>query len=187
MILLVAAAPQELSPLPGEVLGVGPVVAAASMARILAEREVSGVVMVGTAGAYPGGPPIRTVVKARRVGLADGVAAMGLGYTPRPPAPLPADPRLLARVDAVEADVLTVGAVTTNLTLADRLSDGWQVEHLEAYSAAWACAAADVPFLAVLGIANVVGPHAHGEWLTHRSAAQDAARAAVRDWLFPEG
>ena len=184
MILLVAAAPQELGPLPGEVLGVGPVVAAATMARILAERQPDGVIMVGTAGSYPGGPALRTVIKARRVGLADGVAAMGLGYTPRPPVPLPADPRLLARVDALEADVLTVGAITTNMTLADRLSDGWQVEHLEAYAAACACAAVDVPFLAVLGIANFVGPDAHGQWLTHRIVAQDAARDAVARWLF---
>lgn len=182
MILLVAAAPQELGDLRGEVLGVGPVVAAAAMARILAPNPPQGVVMVGTAGAYPGGPPVGTVVKARRVGLADGAAASGLGYTPRPPPPIPADPRLLARLDAELADVLTVGAVTTDLTLAGRLSDGWQVEHLEAYGAAWACAAAGVPFVAVLGIANDVGPAAHAQWLTHRNAAQDAARAVVRHW-----
>ncbi len=185
MILLVAAAPQELGDLPGEVLGVGPVIAGVTMARVLADKQPDGVVLIGTAGSYPGGPPIRTVVKARRLGLADGVAAMGLGYTPRPPVPLPADPRLYSRVSAMGADVLTVGAVTTDMTLAGRLSDGWQVEHLEAYSAACACAAADVPFLAVLGIANFVGPQAHGQWLTHRNASQDAARDAVRDWLFP--
>jgi hypothetical protein len=31
----------------------------------------------------------------------------------------------------------------------------------------------------VLGISNEVGPEAHVQWLTHRDAAQDAARLAV--------
>jgi purine-nucleoside phosphorylase len=179
MILFVAAVREELGDLPGEPLGIGPVLSAARMARVLAEQRPSGVVMVGTAGAYPGGPAIRKVCKARRVGLADGAAAMGLGYTPRPPVPIPCDRRLFSKVDAVEGDVLTVGAVSTDMVLAGRLSDGWQVEHLEAFGAAAACFDAGVPFLAVLGIANKVGPEAHAQWLVHRNAAQDAARAAV--------
>ncbi len=183
MILLVAAAREELGDLPGEVLGVGPVVSAATMARLCATQELDGVVMIGTAGAYPGGPGIGSVVKADRVGFAEGVSAMGLGYTPRPPAPIPCDARLGARVDCPRADVLTVSAITTDPTLARRLSDGWTVEHLEAYGAAYACAQAGVPFLAVLGIANAVGPSAHAQWLTHRMAAQDATRVAVQSLL----
>ena len=179
MILFVAAVNEELGELEGEALGVGPVVTAARMARLLATRRPDGVVMVGTAGAYPGGLGIGKACKARRVGLADGAAAMGLGYTPRPPPPIPCDPRLSARVDLPEADVLTVGAITTDATLADRLSDGWSVEHLEAYGVAAACADAGVPFLVVLGIANRVGRNAHAEWLAWRNAAQSAAREAV--------
>ena len=69
MLLIVAAAPQELDTLPGEVVGVGPVVAAANAARILEERKPSAVVMVGTAGAYPGGPPIGSAIVAKKIGL----------------------------------------------------------------------------------------------------------------------
>jgi purine-nucleoside phosphorylase len=70
--------------------------------------------------------------------------------------------------------------VTTDPTLADRLSDGFSVEHLEAYSVAMACQDVGIPFVAILGIANVVGPGAHVEWLAHRDEAQDAAREAAR-------
>jgi nucleoside phosphorylase len=79
--------------------------------------------------------------------------------------------------------VLTTGAVTTDLTLARRLCDGYTVEHLEAFGVAIACQNAGIPFVAVLGISNAVGPEAHGQWLTNRDAAQDAARAVVRPLL----
>jgi len=66
------------------------------------------------------------------------------------------------------------------------MADGWQVEHLEAYGVACACAGADVPFLAILGITNLVGPDAHVQWLTHRNQAQDAARRAAATLLGHE-
>ncbi|HNC95361.1 MAG TPA: hypothetical protein PKW90_04500, partial [Myxococcota bacterium] len=52
----VAAVGDELGSLPGAVLGVGPVVAAASMASLLAAERPDAVVLIGTAGAFPGGP-----------------------------------------------------------------------------------------------------------------------------------
>jgi purine-nucleoside phosphorylase len=106
---------------------------------------------------------------------------MGLGYTPRPPDPVICDPSLLSGVELPTLDVLTVAAITTDPLLAQRLSDGWQVEHLEAFGVALACQQAGIPFALVLGISNVVGPEAHMQWLTHRNAAQDAARAAIQD------
>jgi purine-nucleoside phosphorylase len=139
--------------------------------------------LVGTAGAYEGGPAIGTAVAAQRVGLSWGVAAMGLGYVPRHPPTIDADPGLLARLAAPRHNVLTTGAITTDPALARRFADGWTAEHLEAYSVAHACREAGVPFAAVLGISNNVGPDAHVEWLTHRDEAQAAARAAIAPLL----
>ena len=183
MLLIVAAAPQELDTLPGEVVGVGPVVAAANAARILEERKPSAVVMVGTAGAYPGGPPIGSAIVAKKLGLSYGVANMGLGYVPRAPEPIEIASSLYSSLNLPSHNVLTAGAVTTNERLAERLSDGWEVEHLECYSVAYACQNKGIPFLVVLGIANEVGPLAHTEWLTNRDAAQQAARDAIAPLL----
>lgn len=184
-MLLLAAAREELGDLDGHVVGIGPVVAASSAARLLATQKPQGVVMVGTGGAYPGGPPINTAIAARQVGLSTGVAAMGLGYVPRPPEPVACDARLLSKLDVAKHNVLTVQAVTTDPILVERLADGWTVEHLEAFGVAYACYQAGVPFVAVLGISNLVGPDAHRQWLTNRDAAQQAARdaamAALRD------
>jgi nucleoside phosphorylase len=181
VILLVSAVREELGELTGEPLGIGAIIAGVAMARLIVQREPDGVVLIGTGGAYTGGPDIGTACVARRVGMGSGAALMGLGYTPRPPAPIPCDLRLVSSLALPVVDVLTVGAVTTDPVLADRLSDGWMVEHLEAFGVAAACAAAQIPFVAVLGITNQVGPNAHTQWLTHRNEAREAARAAVAE------
>lgn len=178
-VLVMAAAPEELGSLEGAVVGVGPVVAAASAARFLERDRPDRVVLIGTAGAYPGGPCIGQAVSASWVALSWGVAAMGLGYTPRPPEPVSCDSAMAATLELSEHAVLTVGAITTDRTLARRIADGYTVEHLEAFGVAWACYQAGVPFAAVLGITNDVGPDAHVQWLTHRDAAQQAAREAI--------
>jgi purine-nucleoside phosphorylase len=182
-MLVLAAAREELGDLAGEIVGVGPVPAGVCTAVLLERLAPSGVVLIGTAGAYPGGPPIGPAIAASRVGLSDGVAAMGLGYVPRPPPPVECDAALLARLGLPTQAVLTTGAITTDAGLARRLADGWTVEHLEAYAVGFACRAAGIPFVAVLGITNAVGPDAHAEWLTWRDAAQEAARRAIAPLL----
>lgn len=180
MRLFVAAVREELGDLPGETVGIGPIVAAAHAGSLLERLRPSSVVMVGTGGAYPGGPAIGSAIAAELVGMSYGVAVMGLGYVPRPPAPVPGDPATLDKLGLPRHHVLTTGAITTDPTLARRLSDGWTVEHLEAYGVAIACRDLGIPFTAVLGISNIVGPEAHAQWLANRDAAQDAARAACR-------
>lgn len=179
MIRVVSAVDEERCGLAGVALGVGVVPAGLATARLLAVERPDAVVLVGTAGAYPGGPPIGTVVTARRVGLVSGTALLGLGYVPRAPGPLLADAALTAALALPTADVACLVAITTDPALAARVGADWQVEHMEAYGVAAACVAAGVPFAIVLGITNVVGPGAHAEWLAHRGACQDAAAAAV--------
>lgn len=183
---VLAAVAEELGDLEGHVVGIGPVLAAAGATRFLAAEPPEAVLLIGTCGAYPGGAAIGDVVVASQVGFASGVAALGLGYVPRPPPPLACAPHLVARFDGAPvrtARVLTCPAVSTDPDLVERVGDGWDAEHLEAYAVAMACHAAGVPFVAVLGIANIVGPNAHVEWLTHREAAQDAVRDVVRAML----
>jgi nucleoside phosphorylase len=174
--LVVAAVAEELGDLHGAALGVGPIAAGVRAAALLAERRPSSVLLVGTAGRYPGGPPIGAVVAGGRLGWADGSAALGLAYVPRPPDPLVGTPI----AGLATASVLTVAAITTDVGLAARLGDRWEVEHLETFAVARACADARVPFAVVLGITNDVGPDAHGEWLAHRAEVQRAVIAAVR-------
>jgi purine-nucleoside phosphorylase len=178
MIRVVAAVVEELGALEGVALGVGVVPAGIAAARLLAGERPDAVVLVGTAGAY-GDLPIGAVIAARRVGLVSGTATLGKGYVPRAPPPIETDAALRVRLGLVEADVATLVAITTDPALAASIAEHWAVEHMEAYGVAAACAAAGVPFAAVLGITNRVGPGAHVEWRANRDACQTAAAAAV--------
>ena len=182
-MLILAAAPEELGDLPGLIVGVGPVIAAARASAIIAKHKPDSILLIGTAGAYAGGPEIGQVISSRTTGLRSGVSAMGLGYTPRPPAPIEGSPAMMAKLHIEHHNVLTVPAVTTDETLALRLADGYTVEHLEAFGVAAAAREVGIPFLAVLCITNVVGPNAHTEWLANRDQAQAAARAAIKPLL----
>lgn len=178
-MLYLAAIAEELGELGGASVGIGPVRAALGAARKLAEGPVQAIVLVGTAGAYPGGPAVGSVVVARRVGLSEGIAELGLGYVPLAPAPLVTDAALRARTGLVEVDVLTVDAITTDVELAGRRGRVWQVEHMESWSVAAAAAAVGVPFVAILGITNRVGPGAHAEWLANRARVEADVRAVA--------
>lgn len=179
MIQLVCATSEELGPFPGLELGLGSVLVAAKLASHLERTRPDAVLIVGTAGSLPGGPPVGSVVAAKRIGFSPGVAAMGLGYVPKPPPPIFCDPTLVAALALPEVDVLTVGAVTTDSVLVGRLSDGWDCEQMEAYGAAIACQQAKIPFAAVYSVANLCGPEAHRQWLAHVSEARDALHQAL--------
>jgi nucleoside phosphorylase len=179
VILAVAAVEAELGGLPGAALGVGPVRAAASLARLLAEERPDGVVLVGSAGSYRADHSLGRAYVAESLGTGDAGAAVGGGYVPLAPPVLSADPVLRSRVGSAGARVLTLAAITTAPAAVDQLARDWDLEHMEAYAAAWACRCAGVPFLAVLGVANRVGPAAHDEWRANRAAAEAAAREAV--------
>ena len=183
-VAVVAAVEAELGPLEGTALGVGPLRAAAAAARLVEATRPDAVVLVGSAGSYPGGPAVGEVVSSRLLGWADGASALNQAYVPLPPAPVEGAPTLLAHTDVTRATVLTVAAITTEPALIGALArygeQAWEVEHLEATAVAVACAQAGVPFLALLGIANRVGPNAHEEWKQNRASAERGACAAAR-------
>jgi futalosine hydrolase len=144
---------------------------------------------VGTAGSYPGRRPdfaLTGVVAARRLFLwADGVAT-GDAYLP-PALPATQESTVaLRRVAAASglllADVACPLAITSRPAPVKRDSraPACDVENLEAFAVARAAAAAGLPFAAILGISNAVGPSAHATWKRNATrAAAAACRAAL--------
>jgi futalosine hydrolase len=169
--------------------GVGLVEAAIGATAAIAEVTPDAVMFVGTAGSYPGRRPdlaLAGVVAARRLFLwADGVAT-GDAYLP--PA-LPATQesamalrRIAAASGLLMADVACPLAITSRPAPVGGGSraPACDVENLEAFAVARAAAAADLPFAAILGISNTVGPSGHAAWKRNATrAAAAACRAAL--------
>jgi nucleoside phosphorylase len=183
------------------VVGIGLPMSAAGTAMQLAELRPRAVVAIGTCGAYapdgtagasprtPAPLAIRDVVVARRVRLVDASVAGGVAQFPEPMSvSIDADAGLadaLERAGARRADVATTLAITVDDATAARIARaaGVQVEHLEAFGVAAACAARGVPFGAVLGVANIVGARARDEWRMHRRQAAAAAAEVALRWV----
>jgi nucleoside phosphorylase len=202
-LVVVAAFPPELAGLvarlgrrkvgprtPAVPVGVGLVAAAIGTVRVLQELRPRALVLVGTCGAYPAAGLHRDdAIVARRVMLVDPGVVQAKAAFPRPMG-LEIDANValttaLASCGAAKADVATTLAVTTDDALAAktgrRMAVG--VEHLEAYAVAYACAEFDVPFAAVLGVANTVGARGRTEWRKGHRAASDVAGRIVAEWI----
>lgn len=173
-------------------VGIGAVDAAVGAARAIARLAPRMLLFVGTAGSYARTPAVGGIAIAGRIRLASTAVARGDGYLPGAvvvnascDSTLRRRLRLIAGADAVLADVATPLAITKTTALARRLSGttGCAVENLEAFAVARAAAAARIPFAAVFGISNRVGPHAHKEWRQHQGRAVAAASVVIEAFL----
>ena len=178
MILVVCALPQELRGLRARegvelfACGVGPVEAAAAVARKLARETYVAVVNAGIAGAFRG---------SARVGDARLVvdeALAGLGLEGGGDFSLPGGATLVDGVSSDRALVrscpdsfarargVTVAQVTTTDATAHALRARYaaDVESMEGFAVLRAAGLAGVPALEVRGISNYVGARANAEW-----------------------
>ncbi|SCG45547.1 futalosine hydrolase [Micromonospora inositola] len=186
-------------------VGVGPAVAGAATARLLALAEAAGrpyraVVSAGIAGGFAGRVVVGGTVLATRSVAADLGAESPEGFIPVDelgmPAELlgggvavPADPGLLgalrtalpaAAVGAVLTVSTVTGTVASTEALADRHPDA-VAEAMEGYGVAVAAAQAGLPFAELRTVSNPIGPRDRGAWrMKEAFAALTAAAAALR-------
>ncbi|NES17254.1 MULTISPECIES: futalosine hydrolase [Micromonospora] len=186
-------------------VGVGPAVAGAATARLLALAEAAGrpyraVVSAGIAGGFAGRVAVGGTVLATRSVAADLGAESPDGFLPIEElgmsaellgvgSVVPADPALLATLraalpDATTGAVLTVSTVTgtadSTAALAARHPDA-VAEAMEGYGVAVAAAQANLPFAELRTVSNPIGPRDRGAWRMREAfAALTAAASALR-------
>ena len=171
-------------------VGVGlPNAVAGTVLRVLQLRPRA-VVLVGTAGFYPGAPlALGDAVVARRAVLVAPIEHEGRGAMPDPmPRTADCNPMLslgLQQGRPPSLDAANTLVVTTDDALAGHLhgSSGCALENLEVFGVANACALHSVPFAAVLGVSNRVGSTGRDEWRAHHKTAAHAACEVVLRWL----
>ena len=156
-------------------------------ARLIDQHQPGAVLLVGTAGVYPGASlAIGCAVIARRISLLPKILSGKHDFlpaiVPTEATSTPALARTLRKATGLQlADVacpLCITASARAATSAAKVS-GCALENLEAFAVARAAAVAKVPFVAILGIANRVGPSGHKEWQVHAKAAAESACQAV--------
>jgi len=170
-------------------VGVGMIEAGIAAARLVDRYHPSAAILVGTAGVYPGQADalgLGTAAIAHRLRLLPQILPGKHAFVP-PIVPTmarssPALVRTLRRSSGLPCvDVACPLGITA--TMAAALSaaklSGCALENLEAFAVARAAAVAKVPFSAILGIANHVGPRGHRQWQTHAKAAAESACRAV--------
>jgi nucleoside phosphorylase len=173
-------------------VGIGLAAAALGASAQLRAALPRAAVLVGTCGAYArderAAPAIGDVVVASAIRLMDAGALSRVSEFP----PLLAtscaiDERLGAGIAGDRLRRVQV-ATTLAITVDDAAAKvvgraGAEVEHLEAFSVALACADVGVAFAAVLGVANIVGSKAREQWRENHVRAAEAAATEVVRWL----
>jgi purine-nucleoside phosphorylase len=172
---------------------VGVVETAIGATHLLAALRPRAVILVGTAGLYPGA--------AARLAIGDAAVAQEIvllaetlpgrhAYLPeivprqeRAARSLTSAIRKAAGLPAANvASPLAITCSPEATTFAAQYS-GCALENLEAFALARAAASLKIPLAVVLGIANHVGPAAHREWKKNAGSAAAAACRAVLAYL----
>lgn len=167
-------------------VGIGLVDAAVGTARALLVHRPRSALLIGTCGAFEGrGLGIGDVGVATMVSWVD--AAYVAGHAALPPSvavAIESDPSVAdaaRRAGGQCVQIATTSSITTDAGLAAHLRATGDVEHLEAFAFARACATASppVPWTIVLGVANMVGPEGREQWkANHVIASLNAAEVA---------
>src|SRR5690349_15175111 len=175
-------------------IGVGMAVAGAGAANRIQQLSPRAVVLLGSCGIYPSQiayQPLDIFIPSR-FQLFDPSAAAGKAEFPDPmQTMLDPHPLLTAGLLASagprgrSAPIATTLAITTDDAIARAVYPATQIEaeNLELFPVALACAAAEVPFAAVLGVTNMVGSQGRTDWLKFQRDAAIASAEAFLTWL----
>lgn len=180
-------------PVRTKVLGLGMAVAGAAVARGILAVEPRAVVLIGTCAIFPGRAqyrPLDVVVPPR-------VQVLDIGVVERR-AEFPTPMQTVAEAHSMMVAGLvgshprahqaplasSLGRITDD-ALANQLAaaTGCDGEASEAFGVAAACAAAQVPFAAVLGVTNLVGSTAAKDWAQFQREAVTHAAGTLANWL----
>lgn len=170
-----------------EVVGFGPVAAAARTAQLVTQASPAAVLLVGIAGAYPGGPSMGEATWFGDAAM-DGIGAgegeglilpskMGFPQWPgSPAAPEPTFER--APLAGPGGLILTVAAAADSAAMVEARASrfpGALAEDMETFGASLACGMAGVPLFALRGISNHAGDRDVGGWRIDDALAAVAA------------
>jgi futalosine hydrolase len=160
-VLVIAATDIELCEHPGFVCGIGPVEAAASVARELTSRKPPAVLHVGVAGGRRLTPG--ALVVGTEAIYADLSAEIPVVARTEP------DPELVVAAQAALPEAISLPIATSAAVSGPESADhGFRVEAMEGFAVLRACELAGVPAVEVRAVCNEIGEGDRALWMVRR-------------------
>lgn len=165
-------------------LGVGLVSAASRISSIMEYLSVSRILFTGTCGILTPSPiSIGDIVRAKMFYSGDVETFAGANLIPEVmPTVVPPARFMTPKNPIQDCDVLSPLSITHSKEGADVLRNQFPegiAENLECFAVAWNAAQRGIPFEAILGVTNTIGPQGHTEWRAHH---EDVSRV-TQEWL----
>lgn len=165
-------------------LGVGLVSAASRISSIMEYLSVSRILFTGTCGILTPHPiSIGDVVRAKMVYSGDIETFSDENHIPDTmPTAVPPARFMTPKTTVHDCDVLSPLSITHSKNGADVLRKQFPdgiAENLECFAVAWNAEQRGIPFEAILGVTNTIGPDGHIEWITHH---EDVSKI-TQDWV----
>ncbi len=177
----------------GKAVGMGMAAAGPATARGILAVQPRAVLLLGSCGVYPNLSQYRPhdVLVSSRVQLVSHAVMAGRSAFPGPmQTSQDCDPLLGAGLvtgagRVFLAPVACTLATTIDDAVAARIngSTGCEAENLEVFAIGQACRSAEVPFVAVLGVSNIVGSTGAQDWMQFQRAAVTAAAESIVTWI----
>lgn len=174
-------------------VGMGMAAAGPATARGILAVHPRAVLLIGSCGVYPNLPHYQPfdVIVSSQVHLVSHSVHSGKSAFPEPMQTRVEGSQLMAAgLAAGNSRVFTAPiACTLGHTVDDATAasvypaTGCEAENLEAFAVGQACKAAEVPFVAVLGVANIVGSTGAQDWRQFQRKAVSAAAEVIVAWI----
>lgn len=170
-------------------VGIGLVKAAIGTTNAINLFRPQGVLLIGTAGLYSPHKErfsLGSAALVRRVSLVFDLSNDQQAFLPKRmqktcTLPHRFSSTFLHAAKIPHLDVACPVGITRHAKAAKNVAKAFcaDLENLETYAALQAARVASLPFVAILGLANEVGPQGHRQWLKHgKQAAENACMAA---------
>lgn len=176
-----------------KIVGFGLAVAAAGTARGILAVQPRAVVLLGSCGVYPNLPQYRPydVIVPVKTHLLCHAALSGRSVFPEPMTTSVESHALMGAAlqhshpRAFHAMVASPLTITTDDALASAVgpATGCEAENLELFGVASACKASEVPFIAALGVTNIIGSTGRHDWAQFQRDAVVSAAGAIATWI----
>lgn len=169
-------------------LGVGLVSAASRISSIMEYLSVSRILFTGTCGILmPSLISIGDIVRAKTIYSGDVESFNGENRIPDiMPTTVPPARFITPRKPVQDCDVLSPLSITHSKgganVLRKQFPDGI-AENLECFAVAWNAAQRGIPFEAILGVSNTIGPAGHAEWTAHHEHTSKITQEMVYELI----